>query len=105
MCRVRGERDTDTYGAADAPDVLPPRRGDPRADRPPGVDGEGDPGFFGLALTVADLDATGALLGEHLGDQKDAVQDGRRIATLRHKELGMSVATALMSPEPRGEAG
>ena len=62
--------------------------------------GEGDPGFFGLAITVDDLDAPAALLGEHLGTAKDAVQEGRRIATLRHRELGMSVATAFMSPEP-----
>jgi hypothetical protein len=66
----------------------------------PDTPGEGDPGFFGLAHTVRDLDAAAALLGEHLGDTKDAVQPGRRIATLRHRELGMSVATALMSPEP-----
>ena len=35
---------------------------------------------------------------EHLGKVKDAVQPGRRITTLRHKELDMSVATAFMSP-------
>ncbi|MEQ1787164.1 MAG: glyoxalase, partial [Acidimicrobiales bacterium] len=67
----------------------------------PGTAGEGDPGFFGLAITVADLDAVAVQLGDHLGSIKDAVQDGRRIATLRHRDLGMSVATALMSPEPR----
>jgi hypothetical protein len=66
----------------------------------PDTSGEGDPGFFGLAITVADLDAAGSLLGPALGDAKDAVQDGRRIATLRHRDLSMSVATALMSPEP-----
>ncbi len=38
--------------------------------------GEGAPGFFGLAITVDDLDALGSLLGEHLGQAKDAVQDG-----------------------------
>jgi len=65
------------------------------------VAGEGDPGFFGLALTVDDLDAVAASLGPALGDAKDAVQEGRRIATLRHRDLGMSVAMALMSPEPR----
>jgi hypothetical protein len=54
--------------------------------------------FFGLAYTVADLDATERLLGPHLGRVKDAVQPGRQIATLRHKEVGMSVATAFMSP-------
>jgi hypothetical protein len=57
-------------------------------------------GFFGLALTVDDLDAAAARLGPALGQIKEAVQPGRRIATLRHKDLGLSVATALMSPEP-----
>lgn len=56
--------------------------------------------FFGLAHTVADLDATAALLGPALPNVKDAVQPGRRIATLRHKDLGLSVATAFMSAEP-----
>jgi hypothetical protein len=62
------------------------------ADRPAG--------FFGLAYTVRDLDATAALLADHIGHVKDAVQPGRRITTLRHKDLGMSVATAFMSPGP-----
>jgi hypothetical protein len=39
--------------------------------------------FYGAAFTVEDLDATAALLGDHLGRVKDAVQPGRRIATLR----------------------
>jgi hypothetical protein len=97
----RGDRDTESYG--------PPMRqvffrlGEVILEvvGQPDTAGEGEPGFFGLAITVADLGAAGALLGEHLGTAKDAVQDGRRIATLRHRELGMSVATALMSPEPR----
>jgi hypothetical protein len=62
---------------------------DGMADRPAG--------FFGLAYTVRDLDATAALLADHIGKVKDAVQPGRRITTLRHKDLGMSVATAFMS--------
>ena len=62
---------------------------DGAADRPAG--------FFGLAYTVRDLDATAALLADHIGRVKDAVQPGRRITTLRHKDLGMSVATAFMS--------
>jgi hypothetical protein len=60
--------------------------------------GDGPAAFFGLAYTVADIDALTDLYGEHLGRVKDAVQPGRRIATLRHKELGLSVATAFMSP-------
>lgn len=96
----RGERDTETYGAPMRQiffrlgEVIVELVGAP--DSP----GEGDPGFFGLAITVTDLDAAAARLGQHLGDTKEAVQAGRRIATLRHRDLGMSVATALMSPEP-----
>ncbi|MEY2422253.1 MAG: hypothetical protein QOI95_2320 [Acidimicrobiaceae bacterium] len=60
--------------------------------------GEGPASFFGLAYTVTDIDALPELYGEHLGRVKDAVQPGRRITTLRHKELGLSVATAFMSP-------
>ena len=96
----RGERDSDTYGAPMRQvffrlgEVILELIGQPESA------GEGDPGFFGLAVTVGDLDATAALLGEHLGGVKDAVQEGRQIATLRHKDLGMSVATAFMSPEP-----
>ena len=52
--------------------------------------------FYGLAFTVEDLDATAAFLGDKLGRVKDAVQSGRRIATLR-KEAGAGVAVAFMS--------
>lgn len=66
--------------------------------------GEGPAGFFGLAVTVDDLDAAAALLGDRLGPARDAVQPGRRIATLR-REAGLSVPMALMSPEPPAEPG
>jgi len=59
--------------------------------------GDGPASFFGLAYTVADIDAAQRLLGEHLPNVKDAVQPGRRIATLRHKELGLTVPIAFMS--------
>lgn len=96
----RGERETGTYGAPMRQVFF--RMGEVILELVGGTEpGEGDPGFFGLAITVDDLDAVRELLGEHLGDAKDAVQEGRRIATVRHRDLGMSVATALMSPEPR----
>jgi hypothetical protein len=48
---------------------------------------------------VADLDALAARLGEQLAPAKDAVQPGRRIATLR-AGAGVSPAMAFMTPEP-----
>jgi hypothetical protein len=94
---IRGTRDADTYGAPMRQVFF--RLGEVVLEvvGAPEVSGEGEAGFFGLAHTVEDLDATAALLGEHLGEVKDAVQPGRRIATLRHREVGMSVATAFMS--------
>ncbi|MEM8708660.1 MAG: glyoxalase [Actinomycetota bacterium] len=67
-----------------------------------GVDGEGPATFWGLALECADLDLAAARLGDALGTVKDAVQPGRRIATVRTRELGISVPIALMSPHERG---
>jgi hypothetical protein len=64
---------------------------------PPTPMGEGPARFFGIAFTVADLDATAALLGSRLHPAKDAVQPGRRIATLG-KEAGSSTGIAFMSP-------
>lgn len=65
---------------------------------PPQPAGDGPARFFGLAWTVADLDATAARLGDRLHPAKDAVQPGRRIATL-DKTAGSTVAHAFMSPE------
>jgi hypothetical protein len=63
---------------------------------PTGAGGEGPATFWGLAFTVADLDATAALLGEAVSAPKDAVQPGRRIATLRSGDA-VSVPVAFMS--------
>lgn len=68
----------------------------------PGVAGEGPATIWGLTHTVADIDAAAALLGAHASPVKDAVQPGRRITTLRTRELGMSVRTALISPHVKG---
>ena len=75
------------------------RLGEPILELLGGIEptGDGPAGFFGLAWTVDDLDALADRLGPALGRVKDAVQPGRRIATLRHKDVGMSVATAFMS--------
>jgi hypothetical protein len=56
--------------------------------------------LWGLAFSVRDLEATAQLLQDRLGAIKDAVQPGRRIATLRHEACGLTVPIAFMSPEP-----
>jgi hypothetical protein len=95
--RARRTRETDTYGAPFLQTFF--RAGEVIVELigPEEPSGAGDAGFFGLAHTVDDLDATKALLGDGLGEIKDAVQPGRRIVTLRHKDFDVSVATAFMS--------
>ncbi len=66
----------------------------------PAAAGDGPATFWGLTHTVADIDAAAELLGEHTGRVKDAVQPGRRITTLRTRELGIGVATALITRPP-----
>jgi len=100
---VRGGRSTTSYGAPMrqtffwAGDVIlelvGPDEGEPTTDEPTSI--------FGLALVADDLDATAASLGELLGEPKDAVQPGRRIAGLRHRQVGMSLPLAVMSPHVR----
>jgi hypothetical protein len=63
----------------------------------PGDDGPAR--FWGMVCVVADLEACAALLRDRLGRIKDAVQPGRRIATVR-REAGASVPLALITPRP-----
>lgn len=100
---VRGGRSTTSYGAPMrqrffwAGDVIielvGPDDGEPTTDEPTSI--------FGLALVAGDLDVTAAQLGPLLGAPKDAVQDGRRIAGLRHRDAGIGLPVAVMSPHPR----
>ena len=56
--------------------------------------------FWGITFAVEDLDAAAGMLGDRLGSIRDAVQTGRRIATIRREaELGLPVA--LISAERR----
>jgi hypothetical protein len=59
--------------------------------------GEGPSTLWGITYVVADIDATASFFGDRTAPVKDAVQPGRRITTLRHHELGMSVRTAMIS--------
>jgi len=53
--------------------------------------------LWGLALLAPDLDRTVGALAPHAGAVRDAVQQGRRIATLE-RSAGLAVPVALMSP-------
>ena len=57
------------------------------------ADPSGPSRLWGISFLVEDLDATATVLGDRLGDPRDAVQPGRRIATARREaELGPPVA-------------
>ena len=58
---------------------------------------EGPARLWGIAFLVDDIDAVGSALGELLGTPRDAVQPGRKIATLR-PEAGLGPAIAFMTP-------
>ncbi len=54
--------------------------------------------LWGLAFVAPHLDRTVLALGEHAGLARDAVQPGRRIATVR-RSAGLAAPVALMSPK------
>jgi hypothetical protein len=67
----------------------------------PETTNEGPSTLWGITYVVADIDATASFFGDRTGPVKQAVQPGRRITTLLHRELGMSVRTAMISPPAR----
>ena len=62
-------------------------------------DPDGPARLWGLAFAVDDMERTAEALGELLGRPRDAVQPGRRIATLR-PEAGLGPAIAFMTSGP-----
>jgi hypothetical protein len=66
-----------------------------RLERAGGVDAPAR--LWGLAFVAADIDATVAALAPHARDARDAVQEGRRIATLQ-RSAGLAVPVAIMTP-------
>lgn len=60
--------------------------------------GDGPATLWGLAVTCDDLDLAHERLDGALGTPKPAVQRGRRIATLRTRDVDISTAIALMTP-------
>jgi hypothetical protein len=69
-------------------------------EHPPGTpaaeDQDAPARFWGLAFVVADLDESARALGPLLGEVRDAIQPGRRIATVRRK-AGLGLPVALMT--------
>jgi hypothetical protein len=55
--------------------------------------------FWGLVFVVSDLDRLASALGDRLGAPRDAVQPGRRIATLQ-ATAGSTVPVAFITPQP-----
>lgn len=55
--------------------------------------------FWGFAIVVISLDSLAERLGDRLGPITQAIQPGRRIATLR-TDAGITAPLAFMSPEP-----
>jgi hypothetical protein len=96
---LRRVRDTGTYGAPMQQAFF--KLGDVILELvgPKEPAGDGPLRFYGLAWTVRDLDETAAFLGDRLKPAKDAVQPGRRIATLASSG-GSTVPHAFMTPEP-----
>lgn len=73
---------------------------------PPDRPSDGRARWFGIALEVDDLGQPAGVLGERLGRVKDAVQPGRRIATLHDAPDSLSLAVAFMdTPGARDEVG
>lgn len=63
----------------------------------PGDAGDGGAALWGVTLVASDLDALARRLGPRLGPARDAVQPGRRIATLA-AEAGVACPVAVMTP-------
>lgn len=59
---------------------------------------DGPASFWGIVINVEDLDAACASIGDdRISPPKDAVQPGRRIATIRG-DVGLGLPVALMTP-------
>ncbi|HVV36359.1 MAG TPA: hypothetical protein VHC63_07120 [Acidimicrobiales bacterium] len=99
---ARRTRETGTYGSPMLQTFF--RLGQPILELigPKEPMGDQSARFFGLAFTSEDLELTGKTIGDALHAAKDAVQAGRRIATL-DKSAGSTIAIAIMSPHTKDE--
>jgi hypothetical protein len=99
---AKRQRETGTYGAPMLQTFF--RVGQPILELigPKEPMGDTPARFFGLAFTSEDLELTGKVIGDALHPSKDAVQSGRRIATL-DKSAGSTIGIAIMSPHTKDE--
>jgi hypothetical protein len=68
---------------------------------PPARGGDGPCTVWGYAFVTADIDDAAAILGDACSAPREAVQPGRRIATVRTRDLGIGPTIALMTPHVR----
>jgi hypothetical protein len=72
-------------------------------EAPPGTKIASDPAgparLWGISFLVEELDTPAAVLGDALGEPRDAVQPGRRIATVA-TAAGLGPGVAFMTPGP-----
>ena len=61
------------------------------------ADPDGPARLWGISFLVEDMDAPAAALGDNLSEPRDAVQPGRRIATVA-SDAGLGPAIAFMTP-------
>jgi hypothetical protein len=69
----------------------------------PGGDADAPATLWGLVVVVDDLDRAVAAADGALGEPRDAVQPGRRIATVG-RDAGLGLPVAFMTPHVRGAA-
>lgn len=96
---LRRTRDASAGGASLRQAFFVAREAVVEVAGPPEPAGDGPARFWGLTVVVRDLDAAAAALGPLLGEARDAVQPGRRIATVR-QGAGLRTRLALMTPRP-----
>ena len=61
-------------------------------------DPEAGMGIWGLALVSSNLKTTAHVLAANMSEPRDAIQPGRKIATVRTRALDISVPIVVMSP-------
>jgi hypothetical protein len=99
---AKRQRETGTYGSPMLQTFF--RVGQPILELigPKEAMGDQPARFFGLAFTSEDLALTAKVIGDALHPSKDAVQAGRKIATL-DKSAGSTIGIAIMSPHTKDE--